>query len=154
MKPRKKCSVEWCNNPVFGRGWCTLHYKINYIAPRAKKKKTPIRSRSRGLMHRTQQYSLARKLFIEHERNNDPQKRIFCIFCGIVIPGEPDLHHGNGRRGKWLLDERYWFLAHRDCHSDYDRKSWRDLQWWSGYIERLLYSNILIYNKEIKRQEK
>ena len=155
MKKRKKCSIKSCHSPVFGRGYCTLHYKIHYLAPKMKNNpKVPIRNQSSKLKDQIQQYSINRKAFIKRAIENDPFGFIYCIFCDKRIYGEPDLHHGNGRKGKWLLDERYWFLAHRECHSDYDRKSWRDLPWWPGFMERLLYSNILIYNKEIKRMEK
>ena len=52
------------------------------------------------------------------------RKRVFldthdkCFACGEWIrPQNRDLHHTRGRAGSLYLDERFWEMVCRDCHT-------------------------------------
>lgn len=146
MKEKKKrCSVDSCRGYVFAKGLCRLHYTRSFSAPIAKY--------SKKRKNQVAQYVITRKEFIEKQRDN--KDRIFCIFCGGQIYGEPDLHHGLGRDDDLLLDIRYWFLAHNKCHvHEYHSKSCNDIIWWNDYMLRMAVRCVEVYNQDITRQEK
>jgi hypothetical protein len=105
------------------------------------------------------EYDKKRVLFINEERLKDKKGRLFCIFCGGEIEGDPSLHHGLGRDDDVMLDERFWFLSHNFCHvHQYHSMSWSKIPWWSGYIERLkaLEPSVsaIMLKMEEKRMEK
>jgi hypothetical protein len=156
----KPCTIDGCNQSMYARGYCLSHYKKYYLLPKAiekqknnPKKKYNIPKRTKKREKEETIYHDERKEFIEEERQKDKLKRIFCIFCGEEIKGEPDLHHGDGRDNDKLLRKEDWFLSHHECHMDYHDKSWKKLKWWSGYIERISI-NFLIHKKELKKMEK
>ena len=104
-------------------------------------------TKKRAKQNRT--YLSERTDFIEAKR--DKQGRIFCIFCGRVINGEPSLHHGLGRDDEMLLDQRFWFLAHNSCHvEEYHSSSCNDLYWWGDYIERIKHITEIIAKEELR----
>jgi len=103
-----------------------------------------------------EEYNNKRELFIESERNKHPERKIFCIFCGKEIDGDPSLHHGLGRDDSIMLDETYWFLSHNLCHvHEYHSMGWNRIWWWNDYINRLINLNKTeILEIEYKRMEK
>ena len=161
---KKTCKMEGCTYPLFARGYCKRHYNSEYLAPKQKLKKTeypltpsesyqiPKRTEKRAKQERT--YTTNRKTFIAKKKEENPKGKIFCIFCGNEIFGEPSLHHAMGRDDESLLDESQWDLAHNKCHvEEYHGKSWKDIWWWQGYLLRIV-SNIELYAKEILRMSK
>ena len=103
----------------------------------------------------TRQYSKNRKIFINEQREKNKQGLIFCIFCGKVIYGEPNLHHGNGRDDEEILNEYFWFLAHQECHvNQYHSMSCTDIKWWPTYIKNIQERCPEIYQKELIRMNK
>jgi hypothetical protein len=97
-----------------------------------------MRRRTLRRARQERQYSIERPAFIEEQRSRDKRGNIYCIFCGQVVASvEPDCHHGDGRDDEKLLDKTKWFLAHRQCHSDFHSKSWTKLKWWNIYLEQL-----------------
>lgn len=157
MKTDKICSHPGCTQPLYARGWCINHYKINYLQPKAKDKPMKnyvIPKRTEDRAREERQYSVERKLFIEDERAKDPKGRIFCIFCSFEIGMEPDLHHMDGRDDDKLLKKEDWSLAHHKCHMDYDSMPWKKLIWWPIYIAKIKISHPHIYKKELRRMEK
>jgi hypothetical protein len=153
---KKPCSVEGCSQPRYARGYCPSHYRSLYLAPKMRdkpKKQYVIPKRTKKRAQQEVVYRDLRKDFIEEKRSEDKLKRIFCIFCGLVIKGEPDLHHGLGRDDDKLLRKEDWFLAHHDCHMDYHSKSWKKLIWWSGYMIRIM-CNFLVRQRELRKMEK
>ena len=156
MISHKKCKEDGCTSPLYARGWCLHHYKILYLLP--KQRNNPKRSYTipKRTEKRTKQeivYRDRRKEFIEKKRLEDKQKRIFCTFCGRVIEGDVDLHHGLGRDEDKLLREDDWFLAHRECHTDYHSKPYKKLVWWESYMTRIL-CNFLVRQRELRKMEK
>jgi hypothetical protein len=153
----KLCSEPGCTQSLYARGWCINHYKLLYLLPKERnkpKQKYAIPRRTDDRAKEEQQYSKDRKLFIEAERAKDKQGRVFCIFCGLEIGLEPDLHHMDGRDNDKLLNKDEWSLAHHKCHMDYDSMPWRKLIWWMDYISRIKILHPNIYLKELKRMEK
>jgi hypothetical protein len=144
----KICSIEGCNNFLFARGYCISHYKSQYLSLKERKKistKTTLRNRI---------YDRKRDLFISDKRNERKDLKIFCIFCGREINGEPDLHHGLGRDDDIMLNEDYWYLSHNECHTnEYHSKSYKDIEWWDSYLDRIK-DDKEVYKKELKRMEK
>lgn len=158
IRTKKTCSVEGCTWPVFGRGFCSSHYKSQYLAPRQMQKPREfvfIKRRTKDRVKEERKYLSDRQQFIEDLRAKDPQKKVYCIFCGKPIYSEPDLHHANGRDGDKLLNQNDWFLAHQKCHCvEYHGTSWEKLSWWNDYLERIKDSHPHIYQKEMLRMEK
>ena len=98
------------------------------------------------------QYSKKRIEFIENRR--DEYGKIYCIFCGKEINGEPDIHHGIGRDNDLLLIEEYWFTAHNHCHVfEYHSKSCINIIWWASYMERIQHLPEVL-QKEFRRMLK
>jgi len=156
MKPHKPCSVPGCNYPVFARGFCPSHYRSLYLAPRKKFViRKPIAKRTASRFSDEFLYKSKRELFIERERSKHPKRVLFCIFCGMRIPGEPSLHHYAGRDGDNLLDESKWLLSHNSCHvNEYHSMSWQSIPWWNEYLERIRYKYPDLYGKELLKMSK
>ena len=154
----KPCSVERCKWPLFARGYCKSHYNTLYLLPKQKDKPNKtyqIKARTDDRAKDERLYLRKRTDFIQAQMRKDPQGRIFCIFCGKEIKGKTDLHHGNGRDNDLLLDEKFWFLSHHKCHMDYDSQPWTKLEWWEGYIRRILATGIHeLIIMESKRMDK
>lgn len=111
------------------------------------------RTKKRAKEERT--YLINRQNFIDAQREKDNQGRIYCIFCGRVIIGEPSLHHGDGRDNEKLLDEDFWFLSHNKCHvHQYHTMSCADIEWWPKYIQNIQGRHPTIYQKELIRMFK
>lgn len=174
---KKSCSVDGCTYPLFGRGYCHSHYKTLFLYPKMnqldkkrqekgiKTKKKPKIKKNNQLSGRgfvkvsleTSQgrYRRKRIQFIKKKRAEDPGDRLFCIFCGKVIKGEPSLHHYNGRDGSLLLDDTKWVLSHNRCHVfEYHSLGWEKCKWWSGYLERIRYDYPDLYEKELNKMNK
>ena len=156
-KKRKICSEDGCDKIVHWAGFCRYHYATKQLAPK-NNEKPPQRPQ---LAHRTKKrtaqeatYSTNRKTFIEAERDQHPQGKIFCIFCDKEIIGEPSLHHAFGRDADLILDEAFWFLTHHKCHMDYHSMSYNDIPWWNNYMFRIKNINPVVYQKELIRIEK
>ena len=129
----KKCTVVGCEWPLYARGYCISHYRSLYLARKPQKPKLSLK---RTLIN--EEYKDNRELFITNERNKHPLKKIFCIFCGKEILGNPSLHHGLGRDEDIMLDEHFWFLSHNVCHvHEYHSKGWNKLPWWFDYLSRI-----------------
>lgn len=143
----KKCTYPGCSNRLFAKGYCAFHYRANHasrIKPYTSKRKKE-----------QSKYTDLRSNFIEKERRKDKKRKLFCIFCGLEIHGEPSLHHALGRDNDMLLDERYWLLSHNTCHvHQYHSMSWKDLPWWDDYLNRIKHIDENIYNKELRRMSK
>lgn len=155
----KRCSVSGCTNFLYARKYCLYHYKSLYLYPKQKNKdkviyNIPKVSQKRQNLDR--EYDKKRESFIISERNKDPLKRIFCIFCGKEIEGDPSCHHGLGRDEDIMLDEKYWFLSHNTCHvHQYHSMGWRKIWWWMDYIARLIKLGCKeILEIEYKRMER
>lgn len=146
----KKCSLPVCNAPLYAKGYCIYHYKSIYLFNKIGNK--PKLTATKRRINKS--YTGKRAEFINNERNNRKDRKIFCIFCGKEIIGEPSLHHGLGRDDSIMLDTNYWFLSHNNCHvHQYHSMSCNDISWWPNYIERIKHIKP-IYNKELRRMNK
>lgn len=149
---KKTCKMDDCNNPVFGRGYCHYHYRSEYLA------KKPISKATERRKAQIVDYNKKRRLFIEGQR--DSKGKLFCLFCGKEIHGEPSLHHALGRDDELLIDTRFWMLSHNYCHvHQYHSMSWKDIPWWDRYMERLVNwikdsDQLQVLNKEKLRMSK
>lgn len=148
---KKKCTVEGCQWPLYARGYCLSHYKSLYLKPRMKKnklsdKKAKIKAK----------YSDKRELFIAEQRHKNKEGKLFCIFCGKEITGDPSLHHGLGRDDDVMMETKYWFLSHNFCHVHiYHSMGWNKITWWNDYIKRLIIGGHKeILELEYKRMER
>lgn len=152
----KKCTVEGCNNLLFARGYCQWHYKSLYLYPR-QKGRNKLSKRKQDLNNK---YTRQREEFIENQHRKHPQRRIFCIFCGKEIKGEPSLHHALGRDDDIMLDKRFWFLSHNNCHvEEYHSKAYYMISWWDIYIDNVKqiiddHVREIILRKEDKKMDK
>ena len=150
--------MEGCTSALWGRGWCRFHYGTEYLLKR--QPKTPSQSYQipRNTAKRSSQvtkYHSNRKSFIQAEREAHPQEKLFCIFCDKEIHGEPSLHHAMGRDDESILDETFWYLSHNDCHvHQFHAMSCKDIPWWDHYMKRMKNINPLVYEKDLKRQNK
>jgi len=151
---KKICSYEGCMYPLFARGYCNYHYRSEYLAkkPKKEKKSYHIPRVTNKRAKQEVEYAFGRKLFIEASRNE--RDRIFCIFCGKEIYGNPDLHHAMGRDDESLLDKSQWYLAHNFCHvHQYHSMSWKKCPWWPEYLARII-DNKELYANEILKMSK
>lgn len=147
---KKRCKIESCDGLLFARGYCIYHYRKHYVYPKSKNKSRVTKKK----IVINNLYSKNRLLFIDIQRNLNKERKLFCIFCGREILGEPSLHHALGRDDSVILDEKYWFLSHNFCHvAQYHSMSWKDIPWWNDYIGRIK-DNEEVYKKEVKRMEK
>ena len=157
-RSKKICSMQGCSTPLFARGYCRFHYGTEYLLAKQAKKPHKSYNIPRITAKRSSQvtkYHSNRKLFIMAERESHPEGKIFCIFCDKEILGEPSLHHAIGRDDESILDEAFWFLSHNHCHVDeYHAMSCNDLWWWENYMFRMKNINPMVYEKDLKRQEK
>jgi hypothetical protein len=177
MQTKKICSVDGCTYPYFARGYCASHYKFLYLNPKLNAldkerkakglKKPKVRYIKKdvekigdklirkSIKAKTTTYQRRRIHFIAKKRLEDPERRIFCIFCGKVITGVPSLHHSDGRDGSNLLDESKWFLSHNRHHVfEYHSLEWRKCKWWYGYLERIKNTHPELYKKELLKMKK
>ena len=149
----KLCTAVGCNMPLFAKGYCLYHYKSIHLANKQKlnKNKPYLTKRRQSLNKR---YSEDRELFINNKRSERKDRKVFCIFCGGEIKGEPSLHHALGRDDSVMLNTAYWFLAHNECHvRQYHSMSWQNIPWWNEYLYRIK-DNEKVYNKELRRMNK
>ena len=130
----KKCSVENCEFFRYARDYCLYHYKSLYLYPKQKNKP----KLTKKTIKRNIEYHDKREEFIEETKLDNTKGKIFCIFCGKEITGDPSLHHGLGRDDDVMFNTDFWFLSHNYCHvHEYHSMSWIKIPWWPGYIERL-----------------
>jgi len=159
---KKLCKV--CNAyQVYARGYCKLHYFKLYLAPKQKlKAKYPlphkdaykIPQRTPKRLKQEDEYRIKRKLFIEAKKSENKGK-LYCIFCGKIITGEPSLHHSNGRDNNKLLNVLNWYLSHNFCHvHQYHSMSWTKIPWWNDYIDRIKKIDPDLYQKELIKMKK
>lgn len=103
------------NRRVFSKGLCLECYKKEYQKPlkRTPLKKKPfiIRKVSKNQETRLSKYFRKRKIFFSKPENK---------LCRIQLTGctriATELHHGKGKEGDLLLDERWWIPACANCH--------------------------------------
>jgi hypothetical protein len=112
----KTCSHQDCNNPVFSKGLCQMHWKQEYGKPITRKAlNKPVYSTKAIKQVSTRQqrlladYAAQRKVFLK----NRPVCEAALTNCTFVAT---DLHHVRGR-GEYLLDERYFLPLCRNCHT-------------------------------------
>ena len=136
----KTCVESGCTNPQFGGGYCKYHQFKRRMrggdsyAP--KKRQKPIAKESPKRKKENKHYLLRIKEFWENAVNNGTNQ---CFFCGETMKEREDIHHIVGR-GKMLLEEEWWILAHRDCHMAYHFDSadkLRQYPWFSDFLARL-----------------
>ena len=105
----KPCNADGCNNPRWGKGYCTYH---QYLRPDKQKKgepkRSPIRSKSKKLTKEERLYNRMRIPWLE--------KRPVCEarYEGCTHRST-DVHHIKGR-GIWLLIKEWWLAVCRNCH--------------------------------------
>ena len=158
-RSKKICSKDDCNYPLFARGFCRYHYNSDYLAPKQALKAPKSYTIPKITAKRRSQvtkYHSERKVFIQAERDFNPRKEIYCIFCDeIIYEIEPDVHHGDGRDDEKLLDTIFWYIAHNFCHvHQYHSMSCKDIPWWDNYMFRMQYINPKVYQKDLLRQSK
>ena len=156
MKSPKTCSVDNCSNPSYMRGYCTYHYRSIYLYNKSKdkvKKLYSIPKVSKKTLKRNKIYTSKRETFIEDQRKLNNGK-LYCIFCGKLIRGSIDVHHGLGRDDDVMLDTKFWFTAHNYCHvHQYHSMGYEKIPWWNSYMCRI-FNIPEIYKIEINKMEK
>lgn len=102
--PRRRCSEDGCNYPVFSKGLCKHHAAKNYTYKGVKTKSTKrndIEKRYRMECTRVDK---------EYTRNGE----VHCFFCQLPIHGNIDHHHVAGRTGELMFNGI--IPAHPQCH--------------------------------------
>jgi uncharacterized Zn finger protein (UPF0148 family) len=106
---RKKCSIELCKYPIFGKGYCSLHqYLRTDKKPKEAKPKKPIKKISDKHKQALSIYSkLARKY-----KTDNPECQAKLNGCTFATE---DVHH-MAKRGKNLNNVETWLAVCRSCH--------------------------------------
>jgi hypothetical protein len=99
----KKCSVEECDQLVWGMGYCKRHQYL-----RTDKKQKPIAPYSSKRKEENKVYDLEARKF----REDNPVCAINSPHCTHRTQG---VHHKRGR-GKYLLDKSTWEPACNPCN--------------------------------------
>ena len=79
-----------------------------------------------------------------------------CIFCDEFMYVREDNHHIRGR-GAFMLEEEFWYWAHRDCHDIYTHGRYEQLikqPWYPSFLERLKTIDTMTYYRELKKRDK
>ena len=88
IRSKKICSKDDCNYPLVARGFCRYHYNSDYLAPKQALKAPKSYTIPKITAKRRSQvtkYHSERKVFIQAERDFNPRKEIYCIFCDEII---------------------------------------------------------------------
>lgn len=153
----KTCIEPGCDSPVFGGNFCKYHQYRRYMyggdlyKPKKKERK-PIPKESAKRKIDNRHY---RDRIIAFWNNAVEKKENRCFFCNKLMEYREDIHHILGR-GKFLLEEEWWALAHRECHSIYHGPA--DVlvsqPWFENFMRRLKKKSIKTYYKTIDRINK
>jgi len=114
----KKCGIDLCNNPLFARGYCIVHYRSEYLAKKSENvARKPIKKKSdkQVLIDKTIA-KIKVKLLIKHN--------FTCQGCGRMFknPSFLDLSHIIRRSARPDLQTniKACTIHCRDCHNKYD----------------------------------
>jgi hypothetical protein len=151
------CSVDGCNNKLFGGGYCAYHQWLrkrkggDLYAP--KKRQKPINKES-------PKRKVANKRYLERlkEKWEEDLKKgdIRCFFCNEVMTRREDNHHILGR-GSVILEEEWWSWAHNECHMAYTFEpieKLRQRSWWQSFLSRLRIKSPHTYYVDLERVNK
>lgn len=118
MKPRKICLSALCKRFAFSHGYCERcqdqRTDLDYFRKKAARegkavKKVSIRKEAPKRAKENRQYSKDRAEFLSRPENQ---------FCRVYPWLEATtVHHGKGRIGKLLLDQRWWVPLSPPGHS-------------------------------------
>jgi hypothetical protein len=84
---RKKCSVEWCDAPVFKSGYCSAHYSLRKDAPvYLLSSRTPYAPRKKRPIKKV---SPKKSKVLAAQREIKRQLPYFCFFCNVHKAVDP-----------------------------------------------------------------
>jgi len=147
----KKCSVDGCENPIFGGGFCKYHGFKRYMRggdlykPKPRKaSKIPKESKKRKQDNKRYLERLK-----DRWQESVDNKTNFCFFCGEFMDARQDCHHLRDR-GVTILEEELWVWAHRVCHSKYHSYTIHQLKqesWFLDFLRRVELKDYSTYCK-------
>lgn len=158
------CQEPNCNRAVFSHSFCQWHQSsrtdkkwLKSLLKQHKKGNTRIKPKSNKRMQEDIVYKKIKSVK-EHQLKNDGQWR--CIFCNIPFNEYeyPDWHHLAGRDGDLIVDPKYLWPAHTNCHiRDYHQATVEHMKrmfWYDGFLERIKNIDIDLYKKEMRKARK
>jgi hypothetical protein len=107
---------------------------------------------------------VSKKRAVELKEYSDIKKKILsdgslrCVFSGLPINSDFDIHHINGEReNEHLVDEQYLFPCLREYHTLYHNSTFKELielEWYRGYLEFLKRYESSLWEKELYKPVK
>jgi len=154
----KVCKCIWCNNPVFGGGFCKYHQykrlpdiKEEYVKQQTKRK--AIKPRSKKMVEKMALYNQLKDKALTEAREKGPVR---CFACNKERKGFVDWHHTEGR-DEYLLETTKMVFMHRQHHNDIHNLSVIHLMkksWYNIYLQNLKFFNPELYEREIEKRNK
>ena len=145
----KQCSHPDCNFPVFSKGLCMRHWKMQWGKPpkrtALKKHGGSISKISKTKKKQDEEY---KKVCDELDAEARAEKRWICFFCYKSFHSPCDHHHVAGKQGlsdngiSLFLDKKGIVLCHRKCHREYHDITIEKLlkaPYYSALMEKIYY---------------
>jgi len=145
----KYCSIDNCENPLYGHGYCFYHYKMYKVKPI---KVQPYKISKFSHKREVQAKEYIKQITVS---NALPNQR--CFFCDKIVYGTISNHHLEGREDDKLLDTSLLVPTHNTCHLDFHQKSVHILcknLWWEGFLQRLKEKSEKEYEKVLYKFNK
>lgn len=156
IKGKKSCNMENCNNPIFSKGKCLYHRRMDYKPLR----RTPIKKGDTRIARRSKKRQYEEDVLYEEAKKVRKRDLILsngwiCLFCGKELPQRPTWHHTKGRDGDLLFEKEFLYPTHFKCHvSQYHQLSIKRIPWWNRYMEWIIIWDPELYKKELIKIDK